>query len=451
MSLLENQQSNGTALFLIYDDLQSLCPDFKTTQSQLDLARNERTISSEETCSDEDICNAIWEMFKTKKSHFQQYFQGLIELQEKSSDKLTFALASCQYPGGILDKKVAYRSYELLNKRLENSEPNKPTFMTLLGDQVYVDATAGFLDPVTEYEKYSLPYIQLYKRPQVRAVLRKLPSFNMIDDHELVDNWEPGAAAEPLNQVVKDIYKKGVSAYLKYQRAEQDFSSDDSNRDPLWYSFTKQGHDFFMCDTRTQRTVRTAENILAPNTTILGEKQHTSLEYWLKSPKTNTKFVLSSSMLLPRSLSSHGNDATLASLIRIDSWSGYPNSLNRILAFLVDNRLENIVFLSGDAHIACFAEIEIENLDNQEKVSTWSIHCPGLYTPFPFANNRPDHYEGALDLDQSNKISEFNFLHNNTNYSCKTRARFGHSDNEELSIGPIHIETLGGFLLINSP
>jgi len=451
VSLLENQQSNGTALFLIYDDLQSLCPDFKTTQSQLDLARNERTISSEETCSDEDICNAIWEMFKTKKSHFQQYFQGLIELQEKSSDKLTFALASCQYPGGILDKKVAYRSYELLNKRLENSEPNKPTFMTLLGDQVYVDATAGFLDPVTEYEKYSLPYIQLYKRPQVRAVLRKLPSFNMIDDHELVDNWEPGAAAEPLNQVVKDIYKKGVSAYLKYQRAEQDFSSDDSNRDPLWYSFTKQGHDFFMCDTRTQRTVRTAENILAPNTTILGEKQHTSLEYWLKSPKTNTKFVLSSSMLLPRSLSSHGNDATLASLIRIDSWSGYPNSLNRILAFLVDNRLENIVFLSGDAHIACFAEIEIENLDNQEKVSTWSIHCPGLYTPFPFANNRPDHYEGALDLDQSNKISEFNFLHNNTNYSCKTRARFGHSDNEELSIGPIHIETLGGFLLINSP
>jgi phosphodiesterase/alkaline phosphatase D-like protein len=320
-----------------------------------------------------------------------------------------------------------------------------------MGDQIYADATAGLLDPSTKFDRYSMPYLHLYEQQHVRSVLRKLPSYNMLDDHEIIDNWEPVINNDDRAQALKNARDSGVKAFLKYQRGEERQSIQGSDNEPMWYHFCQQQHDFFMCDTRTQRAARTAENIIHPQTTIIDETQHSSLEKWLQnSTEKSAKFVLSSSMLLPRHAMLHGNGGSIASAIRTDSWDGYPVSLHRLLAFLVDQQKDNIVFLSGDDHIACFAEIDITNEDSQKSITTWSAHCPGLYTPFPFANGRIDDFEGELDNDQTIKTSHFEFQHNKINYRCRVKARFGHSENQEIELGPINIEVLGGFLLIST-
>ena len=449
-SIFNTNQADGLALFLIYDDLVSLCPTSSPSSSAVSIDQGFQ-ISAEEICSIEDLSQAMLNLFENHECHYQQFSSGLIELRETPSTTVSFALGSCQYPGGILDKQLAYRSYASLDQRLLSQHSNKPQFLTLMGDQIYADATAGLLDPSTKFDRYSMPYLHLYEQQHVRSVLRKLPSYNMLDDHEIIDNWEPVINNDDRAQALKNARDSGVKAFLKYQRGEERQSIQGSDNDSMWYHFCQQQHDFFMCDTRTQRAARTAENIIHPQTTIIDETQHSSLEQWLQnSTEKSAKFVLSSSMLLPRHAMLHGNGGSTASAIRTDSWDGYPVSLHRLLAFLVDQQKDNIVFLSGDDHIACFAEIDITNKDSQKSITTWSAHCPGLYTPFPFANGRIDDFEGELDNDQTIKTSHFEFQHNKITYRCRVKARFGHSENQEIELGPINIEALGGFLLIST-
>jgi hypothetical protein len=449
-SIFNTNQAGGLALFLIYDDLVTLCPS-SATLSPLVNTDHDFQVRTEQTCSLTDLSQALLSLFENNECHYQQFSPGLIELQVTTPTKLCFALGSCQYPGGILDKQLAYQSYALLDQRLVSNHVNKPQFLTLVGDQIYADATAGLLDPSTKFDRYSMPYLRLYEHKHVRSVLRKLPSYNMLDDHEIIDNWEPVVNNDDCTQALETARDSGVRAFLKYQRGEERPSDYDLAQEPLWYQFRQQQHDFFMCDTRTQRAARTAENITKPHTTIIDETQHLALEKWLQSSSTEpAKFVLSSSMLLPRHAPLHGNGGSIASAIRVDSWDGYPVSLHRLLAFLVDQQKDNIVFLSGDDHLACFAEIHICNQDTQKHITTWSAHCPGLYTPFPFANGRIDDFEGTLASDQIIKTSHFDFQHEESSYHCRVVARFGHSEKQEIELGPINIEVLGGFLLIST-
>ena len=442
-SMFNVNNADGLAVFLVYDDLISLCPD-NTPSSLPPSPALQASLAP-------TISQALARFFNHQECLSHVYSQGLIEWTQRPSNTLSFALGSCQYPGGMLDKQIAYRSYELLDQCLVSTQANKPHFMVLMGDQIYADATAGLLDPSTPYDQYNLPYLQLYKQPHVRSVLRKLPSYNMLDDHELSDNWEPVTNNTTASKKLNTTRQLGVNAFLKYQRGEEQVTDQNGQIGSLWYTFQQQKHDFFVCDSRTQRTARTAENIDHKDTTLLGCEQHLALEKWLQKPTQRTpRFVLSSSIFLPRHVSLHGSGERLASAIRVDSWDGYPMSLHRTLAFLVDQKIDQTVFLSGDDHVACFAEISITNLNTSEKVHAYSAHCPGLYTPFPFANARIDDFEGLSNNVEGTKHSEFHFVHERHHYCCTVKANFNQANDQKMTLGPIDIEILGGFLLINT-
>lgn len=112
------------------------------------------------------------------------------QTRSKEQESLCFALSSCQYPAGILDQEPAFQSYKRLNKLLIEKD-KKPSVFLLVGDQVYVDATAGLFDPTTINGLYHQPYQKLYQNKYVHEVMRKLPTVNMLDDHEIDNNWEP--------------------------------------------------------------------------------------------------------------------------------------------------------------------------------------------------------------------------------------------------------------------
>ncbi len=380
-------------------------------------------------------------------------YDGSTTDQLTKKGELTFALGSCQYPAGILDKKLAYHSYQLLDEHLTSESEQTLNFIALVGDQIYADATAGFLDPSTKFDLYELPYYRLYENKHVRSVLRKLPVYAMLDDHELTENWEPVTNDIERQEELDEAYSCGVKSFLKFQRgvvSDPDGNLKHGLRVPLWYSFNQGGHDFFMCDTRTDRSARTAESILSPETTIISAAQESDLRSWLSSTqKDRTRFILSGSIFLPRHRLDHSSENSMANSLRSDSWDGYPVSLNKLLALLVDQELENIVFLSGDEHFGCYARIKVSNLTTGKFIHTVSAHCPGLYTPFPFANSREDYFEGTFDEVENEYISRFNFVNNNTQYQCEVKTRFN-LDNREVRLGPITLKRCGGFLIVGA-
>ncbi len=395
---------------------------------------------------------------------------------------LSFAFGSCQYPSGLFDRTLAYRSYAALANQLSSSSTGLPDFLILMGDQIYSDATAGFMDPRTRYDRYARPHLNWYAQPEVKRVMRRLPLYAMLDDHEILDNWDPALnneqeakenshpaleksiTAAPASQTAPQNYlAHGVSAFKKFQRGQIDKESAH-----CWYEFEEAGSPFLMLDTRTERSTRSAETF-SYHDQILGDEQQRSLEQWLLRTATShagePKFVVSPSILLPRHAVNHGAPENgkaprpAANWIHSDSWDGFPGSLYRVLAFLCEHSIEDIYFLSGDEHLNCYALVELES-DDGKRIKLRSIHCSGLYAPIPFANARESDFIGTparIELEgktHSVLQDSFEFSHRGndqglTRYRCSCRYGFdlelGSSiDSESL----LSIKTLEGFGLV---
>lgn len=287
---------------------------------------------------------------------------------------MALAFGCCQYPSGMMDGIPAEASYRRLADRLDQGPDPKPSHLLLLGDQVYVDATAGLLDPVRFDDRFRVPYEALLTIDSLRRIMRRVPVFGMLDDHEIVDNWEPfrqGAAGS--------LHDRGVAAYWTFQRMRPPALLGPMP--PLWYSVGGDGWSAFMANTRTARDWRTEDKL--DEAEILGKVQKGVLEQWLLGlPADHLKLIASPAILLPR-LVEHLDDP-----LYLDNWQGYPTSLHGLLAFLCDNGIENVCFLSGDAHLGCDVSITLTGPDGKT-VKTRSIHAPALYAPLPFANEKP--------------------------------------------------------------
>jgi pimeloyl-ACP methyl ester carboxylesterase len=294
----------------------------------------------------------------------------------------SFSLASCQYPAGFFDGPVALQSYSRIVERLQAGTGVKPRFMLFVGDQVYVDPTAGLYDPASEDDRYRLPYEAWLRQRNVRNVLRRIPSFMALDDHEIDDNWEP--LAEPDEQWNQKKKELGVKAFVKYQRGIK------ANVE----TFDFDGFHFFMLDTRTERTHRKIGNLenahlfasdpANPNNTM------SRLKNWL-SNAPGPKFVTSPLMLLPRHRRAVQRDASLdasnLSALHSDGWDGYPNTLREVLVHIAANKIDHVVFLSGDEHRGCVATIDLCDASGSLITRVHSVHTAAMYAPFPFANS----------------------------------------------------------------
>ena len=204
----------------------------------------------------------------------------------------SFALASCQYPAGFIDDPVAYRSYSDLVRRLNGAVGIKPRFALFVGDQVYVDPTAGLYDPAGKDDRYRLPYEAWLREQNVRSALRRIPSFMLLDDHEIDDNWEP--IADPDDPSNADKKTDGFAAYKKYQRG----MDGGCGAFDFLQTFDFDGFHFFLLDTRSKRKHRKADGSLA-GAELFDLVTMGKLKQWLlKSPAP--KFVISPAMLLPR-------------------------------------------------------------------------------------------------------------------------------------------------------
>lgn len=300
---------------------------------------------------------------------------------------LTFALASCQYPGNLLDRTPAEArligpadaSMCRLAGRLD--QPDPPTLLLLAGDQIYADDTAGLFDLPQDEERYRRAYEQRAASRGPQALAGRLPQQMLMDDHEIEADWEfEDAAGRARLQAAR-------SAYWQWQRL------GDPRHEPraLWAPLRHHGFDFFMGDCRSEREPRQADDLARRH--IMQAPQRNALLAWLLAVRGRPHFVATSSMLLPRKLATACQPAAA---LHSDAWDGYPASLHGLLAHLCDHALDHTVFLSGDEHVGCVARVHIERLGDDGGVlaeaTCHSVHTPALYAPYPFANSLAEHF-----------------------------------------------------------
>ncbi|HLF12547.1 MAG TPA: alkaline phosphatase D family protein, partial [Gammaproteobacteria bacterium] len=327
----------------------------------------------------------------------------------------SFALASCQYPGGLLDESIAYGAYGRLVERITGAPGIQPRFTVFAGDQVYVDPTAGLYDPTAQDDRYERPYHAWLRQLSVRSALRRVPSFMLLDDHEIADNWEPLGVVDAPSNADKRI--RGVDAYKQYQRGMK----VNYGASPV-FSFEFDGFPFFMLDTRSKRDHRTVGSLsgaeLFDGTTTLP-----ALKTWLQN-HNGPKFVVTPAMLLPRHRRAVQRDARLdttnLSSLHSDGWDGYPGTLQETLGFIAKEKIEHVVFLSGDEHRGCVASVELRSGGGTLLTRAHSIHTAGTYAPFPFVNSLEEDFV-------SSEVIDFTYLGNN--YRCVVNAVFPNPGN----------------------
>jgi choline dehydrogenase-like flavoprotein/pimeloyl-ACP methyl ester carboxylesterase len=331
---------------------------------------------------------------------------AVIEPAQHTEDlaQLTIIAAACQYPAGLLDRKPAYRSYQQLADYIDRSDAS-PDLLLLMGDQVYTDASAGLFDASDRYQRFSKSYHTWLSQPEVRAVLRRVPTVMMPDDHEFINDWDLAELSSELRNTSKtykerrELFKHGKEAYQLFQRHQCAQDQIPLLDEPLWRSFQHQGFDFFLLDTRTEREGRRVAAGEPLPATLISETQMQAFENWLAQPTIDDRprFVVSASMLLPRRLRSA--DEPL-SAIHSDAWDGYPKTLQRLLSRLLETDGGALVFLSGDEHMSSLVQIDLQDPDSGRRKRVHSIHSSGLYAPFEFVNS-------SAELFAANETFEF--------------------------------------------
>ena len=348
------------------------------------------------------------------------------------SQGICFAVASCQYPPGPLDQDLAADSYRRLAALLEPlNTTRRPDFLVLGGDQVYVDPTAGLMDPALRDARFEVPYERFMQMDWVREVLKRVPTYMVANDHEIQHDWEPHDATD------LQMLRHGRASYLKFQRVLEPPESaavpglDQPGEPRLWFTRSPRGLPFFFTDTRTERMSR--DPVRMSEGRIMRGPQLRALLDWLSRNRKcgSPMFVVSPSILLPRRRSSAGSDAAA---LRSDAWDGYLHTFRTVLAHIANDGVRNVVFLSGDEHHSCVAQIALTPISADgiagPTTQILSIHSSALYAPFPFANGRPEDLAGD---------EEFTFADvtpgSNRTIRCRVRTRF---------LGP----AIGGFATV---
>ncbi len=338
---------------------------------------------------------------------------------------LSFVVGSCRYPGVLWKQKLSDAIFGPLLEEVRGRDARRPAeFVLMVGDQIYADmlnrhVPLGLADT---FEEFQDRYHGAFKSNHMRKLLRSVPTYMILDDHEIEDNW----TQDRIGDVEKRrVFNLAINAYMSYQWIH----GPTRYGKRLFYDFECAGYAFFVLDTRTQRYMDDVAGSLDDNHLLgrpsLAEEEPSQLEFllhWLQERQTRDgdrpKFIVTSSVFAPNPLAAReGRDGTPEQKIRwkedSDSWPAFPSTRRAILRTIIEKRIQNVVFVSGDIHCSNVAAIRFSGSAAAEKLKAFSITSSAFYWPFPFADGEPSSYvhdstamgqEDSFDIDGTHKM-----------------------------------------------
>lgn len=247
-----------------------------------------------------------------------------------------FVVGSCRYlrmtAGVPSAPHLGDRIFASIVKLAQAAEP-PVSAMLMTGDQIYVD-DLNIIAPDREYPEILAKYRAAFSQPYISKLMSGIPTYMMLDDHEIEDNW-------PANKSGNDdfLYNNAIAAYELYQASHSpahplfDNGTVNPHLDRYWYQFGEGDIEWFVTDSRTRRTLS------GPDRRILDEAQEQALCAWLVNSPARVKFVVTSVMFYP-DRKRQGDDA----------WKAFPEQRLRLLETIRTQRIKNVFIISGDVH-----------------------------------------------------------------------------------------------------
>lgn len=326
--------------------------------------------------------------------------------KDNGPGELSFIFGSCRYQGFL----TRVKSDEIFGPLLREAEGKgrsgsnrRIQFVLMAGDQIYADKISrhipvGRADTPQEFQQR---YFEAFGSGNMRRLLSRVPTYMILDDHEIENNWTR-------NRIDKsgkhELFKIAKAAYENYQWRH----SPRTFQECLYYSFECNGYPFFVLDTRTQRYMdESAGNLI--NNHLLGRPitgyskslQLNRLLFWLimqqRKRRNTPKFVVTPSVFVPNKKdaresrgSKHVSEKTKAEWkMESDSWPAFPETRRAILKCIVDNEIQNVVFLSGDIHCSTVAALEFSGSKKASKLKAFSVASSAFYWPMLFFDGKP--------------------------------------------------------------
>ncbi len=204
----------------------------------------------------------VWrdELIALPKDKAQAEFRTFPD-SAKTTDRLSFIVGSCRYPGLFWKAKHADKIFGAVRKEIDkNVNGITPRFVLMVGDQIYADMLNRHLPLglADTYEEFQDRYINAFGSRNMRQLLRNVPTYMILDDHEIEDNWTQDRIRGSSKRM---LFNLAIGAYMSYQWSH----GPRSHRGRLYYNFDYGGYPFFVLDTRTQRFIDDAEDDLADN------------------------------------------------------------------------------------------------------------------------------------------------------------------------------------------
>ena len=109
-----------------------------------------------------------------------------------ATDRLSFIVGSCRYPGVLWKAKLADRIFGPMRQEAGRTRNGAaPKFVLMVGDQIYADMLNRFV-PIglaDTFEEFQERYLTAFGSRKMRKLLRAVPTYMILDDHEIEDNW----------------------------------------------------------------------------------------------------------------------------------------------------------------------------------------------------------------------------------------------------------------------
>jgi alkaline phosphatase D len=295
---------------------------------------------------------------------------------------------------------------------LEQHTQRPVNFNLMIGDQIYADMfnrsiPIGLADT---YEEFQERYHNAFGSRNMRRLLSRIPTYMILDDHEIEDNWTQDRLSQGNSK--RMVFNLAIGSYMSYQWSHGPRFDDSYVHLPefgakkelkrmdtvnLFYDFLCAGYPFFVLDTRTQRYQEDRPGL--EDNHLLGRpslhptepSQLDRLCAWLadmqKTRGNVPKFIACSSVFLPNGVDTLQDDQHKADS---DSWPGFPNTRRTLLEAIVKNKVQNVIFLSGDIHCSSIAQLEFTGTGTG--LTSYSIVSSAFYWPFSFADGDPANY-----------------------------------------------------------
>ena len=305
---------------------------------------------------------------------------------EGARQPFVFTFGSCQQSEPWQGSRSAGRVFDVMVRDL-------PRFFLQIGDWGYPDTTDTESDPTDQFsvemsrvqESYRAKYAPDYRMQQV---LRIAPVDYVYDDHDFAENNCSASTYSDLVQRREIPFppEARLNSIAGYRQLFPGYPLANPNGG-IWHKFTCGNADFFMLDTRAQRSpnmealqldpatgtyelVRPpGHSILAGDSSLVGENQRDWLLRELLASRADWKFIISSvpfnrglRQAIDHLLALQGTTICVPGLYcvsgltgalgLVDSWTGFPEDQEILLDFIRDRGIQNVIVLSGDFHTA---------------------------------------------------------------------------------------------------